>query len=461
VQGRWKLLIAWAGLLGLVGQGCQQVRSPGADVLLITVDTLRPDHLSLYGYARATSPELERWLSRGSIFESAYSTEANTPPSVISILSGQLPQEHGVRAFWQLLPRDVPLLPDLLPPAYQTAAMVSSTVLTDEALGIADRFDHYDDFVDEIESRRRIWERRASRTTDAALRWLSKSRDPERPLFLWVHYIDPHGPYRPPDDKPRTFRHQGEVPLERSRMYRFQIEPGVDDALHYQDRYDEEVAYTDAQIGRLLEGYSAQASLDDALVIFVADHGESMIEHERWFTHGYHVYEEILRVPLVLRGPGLGPGRVETPASTIDIVPTVLRFAGAAVPEHMAGVDLRDREQRGRARPLFVEATLESSQWRAVIESGEKWMVQYQKGSTEPRRLVFYDLRRDPHERRAEPWPSEDEAGRALLALSRRDPYVTEENATRATGHKLTQPKIDPRVDGEALEKLRALGYVE
>jgi arylsulfatase A-like enzyme len=456
-----KLLIAWAGLSLLVAQGCQQTRSPGSDVLLISVDTLRPDHLSLYGYARATSPELERWLSRASIFENAYSTEANTPPSVISILSGQLPQEHGVRAFQQLLPRKVLLLPDLLPAAYQTAAVVSNTVLTDESLGIADRFDHYDDFVDEPESIRPVWERRASRTTDAALRWLGESRDPDRPLFLWVHYIDPHGPYHPPADKPRAFRHRGEIPLERGRMHPFQIDPGIGDALHYQDRYDEEIAYTDAQIGRLLEGYSAQASLDDALVIFVADHGESMIEHERWFTHGYHVYEEIVRVPLVLRGPGLPPGRVATAASTIDIAPTVLRFAGAALPEYLAGVDLRDPEQRGRARPLFFEATLERYQWRAVLGSGAKWLLQTQQGSTKPRALLFYDLRRDPHERQPGPWPSEREEGRALLALSRRDPYLSQGNVTRTTGRMPTGPKIDPRADPEALERLRAMGYVE
>jgi arylsulfatase len=456
-----KILIAGAGLCAVVGQGCQEAQSPGADVLLICVDTLRADHLGFYGYTRTTSPKLERWLSHGSIFETAYSTEASTPASVVSMLSGRLPQDHGVRAFWQLLAVDVPLLPDLLPPAYQTAAVVSNFVLTDEALGIADRFDYYDDFVDEIESKRRVWERRASRTTNAALRWLSESRDPDRPIFLWVHYIDPHGPYHPPADKPRAFQHEGKIPLERSRMHRFQIDPGVDDALHYQDRYDEEIAYTDAQIGRLLGGYSAQASLDDALVIFVADHGESMMEHERWFTHGYHVYEEIVRVPLVLQAPGMSPGRVTTPVSIIDIVPTILRFAGAVTPEFLAGIDLRDRERRSRARPLFMEATLEEFQWRAVVDSGGKWIARYAQGSTKPNSRFFYDLREDPHELRPRPWPPEGEGRRALLAHARSDRYLTKGNATHQTARKLEGPKIDPRADREALERLRALGYVE
>ena len=116
--------------------------SGSGDILLVTVDTLRPDHLGIYGYARATSPNLDRWFADGAIFERAYATEANTPPSVVSILTGLLPQEHRVRLFYQLLPQETRLVSELLPPAYQTAAFVSNIVLTDEALGAAGRFDH-------------------------------------------------------------------------------------------------------------------------------------------------------------------------------------------------------------------------------------------------------------------------------------------------------------------------------
>ncbi len=115
-------------------------------------------------------------------------------------------------------------------------------MLTDESIGIARRFDHYDDFVDERESKRLVFERNASRTTDAALSWLREERDPGRPLFLWIHYIDPHGPYRVPTEEGPRFSHEGGRPLESERVHRFQLEPGVTDALDYVDRYDEEVA---------------------------------------------------------------------------------------------------------------------------------------------------------------------------------------------------------------------------
>ena len=316
---------------------------PGGDILLITIDTLRADHLGSYGYERGTTPGIDRWFQDGAVFERAYATEASTAPSVISILSGLIPQEHGVRVFFQITPKETALIPDLLPDEYETAAFVSNTVLTDEAIGIAYRFDHYDDFVDERESDRLVFERNARRTTDAALAWLKSDRDAERPLFLWVHYIDPHGPYDPPPQWKRSFRHEGTAPVEVDRILPFQRVPGIDDALEYVDLYDEEIAYMDAHVERLLEGYASLAEIDDALLILSADHGETMIEHESWFTHSYQVYEPIIRVPLLIRGPGVNRGRFNTLVSGVDLAPTLLRFAGVAPP------DARPRPaQRGR-----------------------------------------------------------------------------------------------------------------
>ena len=119
---------------------------------------------------------------------------------MISILSGQLPQDHGVRMFIQLVPQQTKLIPDLLPPEYQTAGFVGNAVLTDQAMGIAHRFDHFDDYIDTKAVYSRNYERNAVRTTDAALRWLREERDPEQPLFLWIHYMDPHSPHRAPEN---------------------------------------------------------------------------------------------------------------------------------------------------------------------------------------------------------------------------------------------------------------------
>jgi choline-sulfatase len=447
---------AWLAL-----SACSPAR-PG-DILLVSVDTLRPDHLGIYGYARRTSPNLERWFADAAVFERAYATCASTSPSVVSILTGMLPPEHGVRLFYQLLPDDVKLLPDLLPKAYQSAAFVSNIVLTDEALGIASRFDHYDDLVDERESSRLIYERKASRTTDAALKWLAEQRDPKRPLFLWVHYIDPHGPYRPPAEAPTRFEHEGHVPVALERIHPFQREPGVDDALDYVDRYDEEIAYADVEIGRLLEGFAAHAQLDKALLIFAADHGESMLEHERWFTHGYHVYEEIVRVPLLVRGPGVVPGRHAGVVSLIDIAPTILAFAGVAPAASLAGHPLQRAASIADDRIVFAEGGGGYGLLRAAIQGDRKWIVRVPPKHRSPDVAFSYDLAADPKELAPQRWGASSEAGgaRALLALVAADPAPDGIPESFRQGRRLDAPKVAPRADAEAIEKLRALGYVE
>ncbi len=450
--GSAALLLALA-----LGLGCGG--SPPRDVLLITVDTLRPDHLGLYGYPRRTSPELDRWFADAVVFERAYATEASTPPSVVSLLSGLHPQEHGVRLFYQLLPEATRLLPELLPPAYQSAAFVSNVALTQEALGIAPRFEHYDDFVDDPEPIRPVFERVARKTTDAALLWLFGRRDPERPLFLWVHYIDPHGPYLPPSAFGRRFDHEGERAVETGRINDYQIAEGVTDALDYVDRYDEEIAYTDAEIGRLLAGYARTADLDQALVVFTADHGESMFEHERWFTHSYQVYDEIMRVPLLLRAPGRAGGRRSDLVSGIDVAPTILRFAGAALPEGLPGRDLlREPDEE---RSVFAEGGVGRLRWRAVWQGDEKWVLAVPVGSVEPEARRHYDLARDPEELRPGDWHASSAASRALLDRVWADPSRGEAIPGSRRGRKITAPKVAPRADAEALERLRTLGYVE
>jgi arylsulfatase len=379
------------------------------------------------------------------------------------MLTGQLPPDHRVRLFYQLLPEGARLLPDYLPEAYQSAAFVSNIVLTDEALGIAGHFDHYDDWVDERESVRLIFERKASRTTDAALRWLAAERDPERPLLLWVHYIDPHGPYRPPADAPAAFDHEGEVPLAKKRIARYQYNPGVDDALSYVDRYDEEIAYMDGEVGRLIDGYDRRHDVDSALLIFAADHGESMIEHERWFTHGYQVYEEIIRVPLMVRGPGVAPGRRPDLVSTIDLLPTVLHFVRGTHGETFPGAPLQRQTKRSEQRIVFAEGGGGRGTIRAAIQGDRKWLAVVRAGERKPVEGASFDLSEDPDELAPSPWPlrGDEEATRALLELFETDPDPDGQPESMREGIRIDAPKVAPRADAKALERLRALGYVE
>lgn len=455
---------------------------PG-DVLLITVDTLRPDHLGLYGYERPTSSQLDRWLADAAVFERAYSTEANTPPSVISLLSGLLPHEHRVRLFYQLVPETTALVPDLLPEAYVSAGFVANVVLSDDALGIAARFDHYDDRVDELARRgldgSPIWERRAARATDAALRWLREESDPERPLFLWVHYIDPHAPYAAPDPAPRRFSHEEPLMVPRSKLRlrgprgrrggeaaALDQADGLDhaDALDQVDAYDEEIAYVDAEIGRLLDGFAALRPIERSLVVLTADHGESMLEHELWFAHGYHVYEEIIRVPLALRGPGVTPGRFEVPVSGVDVAPTILAFAGAELPAAWRGFDLRRPAEIEGDRTIIAEASSVSElfgHWRAAIRGGAKWVARMERGERAVVERLHYDLEADPGELDPQAWPDGGEAGRQLVEIAAIDPDPGGVPEDARLGSRPDAPKVSPRATPDQLRKLRALGYVE
>jgi arylsulfatase A-like enzyme len=434
------------------------------DLLLVTVDTLRPDHLGIYGYERPTSPNLDRFFADGAIHERAYATAAHTSPSVVSLLSGLYPDEHRVRLIYQLVPEETAVLPQLLPEAFTSAAFVSNVVLTDEAIGLAGRFDHYDDFIDERESSRKIYERGARRSTDAALEWLAaEGKDAER-LFLWVHYIDPHGPYRAPEGWRDRFDHAVPRPMVPSRVPAYQRDPGIYDGLHYVDRYDEEIAYWDEQFGRLVEGFAAVRDLDRTLVVMTADHGESMMEHENFFTHGYHVYEEIIRVPLLLRGPGVRAGRSQIPVSIVDVAPTLLAAVGARTPEAWSGADLRrvgadpPKERLLWASGGNVGGEVEG--WLAGIAGQRKVLVGLSAdGSVVERRA--YDLAADAGETAPLTPPQDDPLLARVLERAARDPDPGGVPRDYRQGLRLDAPKVRPEVSPQARDLLRALGYVE
>jgi arylsulfatase A-like enzyme len=451
-------------LTGLAATGCggPDGRPPGpGDIVLVTIDTLRADHLGLYGYERATSPRIDAFFRDGAIFERSYSTEASTSPSVASILSGLPAPEHRVRLFYQLLPEDVTLVSDRLRGSHQTAAVVSNMVLTDEAIGMGGRFEHYDDYVATRESRRQIFERDARRTTDAALAWLATKRDPTRPLFLWVHYIDPHGPYDPPEE-PVVFPPAERRPIPIERVPRYTRAEGVDDGNEYVRRYDAEIAYCDREVGRLLDGLATHLELEDTLVVLTADHGESMMEHERWFTHGYHVYDEITRVPLLLRGPGVPAGRHAQLVSGLDVAPTLLAFAGLERPSGLEGLDLREPDAWDPGRIAWSEASDKERHWYAAVQGSTKWLVATDQEGRVLGRLR-YDLAADPGE--LTPLAIEGEPSMGALGELERlvaaDPDPGGIPLEYAHGVQIGAPKVRPDVSPEELEILRQLGYAD
>ena len=279
-----------------------------------------------------------------------------------------------------------------------------------------------------------------------------------QPHFIWVHYIDPHGPYQPPTFKPTDFTHPDPLPIDMNRVYDYQRAPGVNDGFEYVDRYDEEIAYMDFEVGRLLDEYKKLGLAENALIIFTADHGESMMEHEKWFTHGYHVYEEIIRVPLLLQGRGFGKSRISTPVSLLDLVPTILDHCNLPVPD---GLDGRILTKSPELRDVFSEGSDYDQQWRCVIRDKEKWMVSIDKKKFEPQKQQFFDLEKDPREDNPLTWQEPlPEPAVKLMKFIETDPDPAGAPRNASFGISINAPKVAPGLDEETMNKLRALGYV-
>jgi arylsulfatase len=387
--------------------------SPARRVILVTVDTLRADHLGCYGYARPTSPRLDELARECLVFDSAWSAAPLTVPSISALLGGRPPEELGVasRANGLRMPAAVRTLPELLRESgIDTAAFVSSCVLVAPPselgdVGVAQGFAHYDDELGKSERNRGMPERGAADCTSAVLRWLEARPAAADRFFLWVHYQDPHGPYTPPEADRRLFErpHEGEAELPLGtnssglgQIPDYQQLDGERRPGPYVDGYDAEIHGFDAEFGRLLDGLRARGWLDDALLVFTADHGESLGEGGSWFCHGETLQHELLRVPLLVRPPRaarLAARREPAVASYLDLWPTVLEALAVAGPENR-GLSLLARElPQGRIAAQSLGSARLGRQWLAITDG--RWRLL--ACAPEPARL--FDLERDPDER--------------------------------------------------------------
>lgn len=337
-------------------------RAKRPSVVLISIDTVRPDHLGCYGYARATSPNLDRFAAGAALFLNARSQAPWTLPSHMSLLTSALPSHNGVEDIMCKLPDDVAYLPELLRGAgYRTAAFVNNAQMKPH-WGFARGFEVWREFdVDTPEGMARP-------ITDQAAQWLS-SAGPE-PFFLFLHYYDAHDPYDPPS----PFRERFGVTLtgaqarELAWEYRTPDRPFPDPALldRLRAAYDAEIAYLDEQLGRLFAAIPR-----DAWVVVFSDHGEAFKEHG-WTLHGAELYEEEIRTVLMIREPSRAGGRrVDDPVMLLDVAPTLLAAAGIARPASFEGIELQPAlaGQPLPPRLHFAEtkSTLEGRVLKAVL----------------------------------------------------------------------------------------------
>jgi len=426
------------------------------NVILISIDSLRADHLGCYGYPKPTSPRIDALAASGVRFDTVWSTTSWTLPAHVSMLTGRTLLAHGVREFRDTIPPSVPLLAELLRRAgYATAGVVAAPFLS-ARYGFARGFEHYDETA-MSGSHAASWRGATSpKTHAAATAWLRDRNRRREPFFLFVHYWDVHYDYDPPPPYDTMFD-----PSYRGALSRVDfisnpaIHPGMDrrDLEHVLALYDGEIRYTDEHVGRLLDLVDELGLRERTIVVLAADHGEEFFEHGRK-GHERTLYEEVLRVPLVVSWPGrIAPGQVVgTPVGIVDVAPTILDLAGVPAPPDLDGRPLVGVQGRPRAagRLLVAELYRQSMlNFQIAVRDGSDKFIQALKAP----RVEFYDLAHDPRE-----------AVRTALDADRRDrlraraaEFVAATWA-RTPGGRDGGPVV---LDAERLKALRALGYIE
>ncbi len=343
-----------AALTALAALAACRPAEPPADgarprhLVLVTIDTLRADKVGAYGYDAARTPTIDALAAAGLRAERAFAAAPITLPSHASLLTGRYPPAHGARHNGMAMADDVPTLATALQAAgFATGAFVAAFPL-DRRFGLARGFDVYGDRLPRHADGRPADEREGQAVVDEALGWVRTVGD--RRMFLWVHLFEPHAPYGRPGG-------------------------GTSAAA----RYDGEVAEADRQVGRLLDGLGALRA--STLVVVSADHGEAFGEHGE-IGHSLFVYDTTLRVPLVLQGPGVGPGVVARDVSLVDVAPTMLGLLGVVVPAAIDGRAFAGpaaAADTGADVPLYAEtvAPFEDFGWsplRAVRAGGLKYI---------------------------------------------------------------------------------------
>jgi len=435
------------------------------NVLLILVDTLRADHLSGYGHHRRTTPHLDRLSRQGLLFTSAVTPASWTVPSVAAVLTGHYPGTDGIGIGRRAgIPAGTPTLAGLLGEAGYATAGFSANALLDTDRGYELGFRHY--FCTPHTDNQHT----AGELNDRALRWLERHRD-ER-FFCFLQYMDPHNPYDAPPFNPApggtgspTAWRQGNVRM----LIAGEIEiDRPEDVEQVKDCYDEEISHVDQQIGRLLAQLRRLDLLENTLVIVSADHGEELHDRGNW-GHGFTLYEELIRVPLIVRlpgGPELSRGREPLPVSLVDILPTIGEVAGLdLIPPGAPGQSLLQPEE-DRILRSGIWGT-RAPDFYAVSRGPHKYIylngMPQSQGARNRKRLfmvkdapgdeMFFHLERDPGERH-------NLAGDApeMEALLRQDLFrwLSEMGAT-------ARPPSEEqgRIDREMEEKLRAMGYMK
>ena len=467
------LLLGSLLALSLVIAACTRADPP--DVLLIVVDTLRVDRLGAYGNERGLTPFLDSLAERSYVFQNAFAQSSWTSPSVASLLTSRFQSQHGVLHFRSVLADAEVTLPELLKQrGYATAGFCANWLIANNR-GFGQGYDEYEVPGDPPQPVR------AAELNRRALAWLeSLPRDPRPPAFLYLHYMEPHGPYTPDEfaldqvfearRRPSTAATKRILFLNRlkTRMDRNEDEAidGKRALRRIQDLYDAEILSVDRGLGALLSELGERGLLQNTLVVFTSDHGEEFLDHG-WFGHSQSLYDELIHVPLFIHVPGQSERiDVEQVVSLIDVAPTILEWLrgepAASFEGHslgplmqsagggMPGVPRHERPGHDAGEPFAISELVHGlgkrvtpHQVAIVMDSGK--LIAGLHGERE-----FYDRAADPGER--EPTSLADRERQQLEAAL----HSFASDVNRSTGPRRTRP-----LDKITRQQLRALGYAE
>jgi len=452
-RGLFRILVSGlASLLIFFAIGCSETTRP--NVLFIVVDTLRSDHLGSYGYERETSPSIDALAADAVRFERSYAPAPWTKPSVASMISGLYPSGHAANSLFSGLAGSIETLPEILQDAgYATASVVSSKVLTAK-IGFRQGYESHDRSA----AHGGAYDSTPG-VTEKSIELIEKLSREERPFFLFVHYFDPHYTYQRHPDSDFAAERAGRIDgTEKIGKLRKLLGDMTDEEVALLvDLYDEEIRFTDAGIGRLLDRLRELGLYDDTLIVLTADHGEEFLEHG-WLGHTQNLYEAVVRVPLIIREPSLphGPRVVAKPVSLVSLVATILELAGVDSLQrrfHEPSLVPELRGERDETHSVvFMEVDFEGysrkkTAFKKAIVLGDLKLIRDDLTGA----MEIYDLAADPQERNN---------------LAVRHPELREklapllERSIRRSGSAPVDA-WDVEFSSEEIEDLRALGYVE
>jgi arylsulfatase A-like enzyme/Tfp pilus assembly protein PilF len=411
------IILCWIGFSGVLAP-CAEKKENNFNLLLISIDTIRPDRLGCYSDRFVQTPHVDGLASRGVVFQRAFAHNPTTLPSHANMLLGTTPLYHGVHdnSKFKVADEFLTLAEYLKDLGYATGAFIGAFPL-DSRFGLAQGFDVYDEsYPSDAEAEFAAPERRAEDVIQSAIQWIAGQRSP---WFSFVHLWDPHTPYSPPE----PFLSQ-----------------------YMEDPYSGEAAYVDSQLGKLFDFMEQKGLLENTIVILTGDHGESLGEHGE-LTHSYFAYNSTIWIPLIFSGPGIPEGRVDDYACHVDIFPTVCDILKTEKPDFFQGISLLPamKGKKIGARAIYIESldpyyNRGAAPLRGFIERGKKFL-----DSPIPE---FYDLEKDFHENNNEIQSVDVEEQQKKLG-----DLMERFSSSRAGA-------ASSSLDEETLRKLRSLGYV-